>query len=167
MGLFDFLKRASKKADTATTTAAAQSAAAQSAVAQSAAATAGSTGAGEAAASETAAAETAVGSLLGEGGAKLPNLLGRLSAGGLDDVVKSWIGMGENKGVGADQIKAVFSSEEIWVVAGKMGVTEEVAADKIAKILPGIVDKLTPDGLITDPDSVADKLDGLLKGKLG
>jgi uncharacterized protein YidB (DUF937 family) len=164
MGLFDFLKRAPQKAEGAATTAAASGTAA----AQGAAATAGSTAAaGAAAVTGTAAEESAISGLLGDGGAKLSGLMDKLNVGGLDDVVKSWVGKGENKAVSADQIKSALGSEDIAGVAAKLGVSEDVAADKIAKTLPGIIDKLTPDGLVPDPDSVADKLTGLLKGKLG
>ncbi len=74
----------------------------------------------------------------------------------------------KSKPISAAQIKAALSvREEIAGVAAKLGVTEDVAADKIAKILPGLIDKLTPDGVVPDPRSVADKLTGLLKQKLG
>jgi hypothetical protein len=33
-----------------------------------------------------------------------------------------------------------------------------------ALVLPGIVDKLTPDGIVPDPGALADKLTGLIKG---
>ncbi|MBN1319869.1 MAG: DUF937 domain-containing protein [Thermoleophilia bacterium] len=144
MGLFDFLKGGAKKTETA----------AQSTAAAGAAA-AGAAGA--------AAEESAISSLLGEGGAKLTGLMDKLNVGGLDDMVKSWIGKGENKAVSPDQIKAALGSEEVAGVAAKLGVSEDEAANKIAKMLPGIIDKLTPDGLVPDPDSVADKLTGLFK----
>jgi uncharacterized protein YidB (DUF937 family) len=51
-------------------------------------------------------------------------------------------------------------------VASKLGISVDDAADKIAQFLPGIIDKLTPDGLAPHPDALADKLTGLLKDKL-
>lgn len=141
MGLFDFLKGGAKKAETA------------------------ARGVATAAASATDATpeESVISSLLGEGGTKLTGLLDKLNAGGLDDVVKSWMGKGENKTVNADQIKTALGSEEVAAVAAKLGVSQDEAANKIAKILPGIIDRLTPDGLVPDPDAVADKIIGLFK----
>jgi len=162
MGFFDFLKGGAKKAETAAkSTAAAGAAAAGTAAAGAANAAAAGTAASGAAG--TAAEESMISGLFGEGGAKLTGLLDKLNVGGLDDMVKSWIGKGENKAVSAEQIKAALGSEEVAGVAAKLGVSEDEAADKIAKMLPAIIDKLTPDGLVPDPDSVADKITGLFK----
>jgi uncharacterized protein YidB (DUF937 family) len=147
MGLFDFLKGGAKKAETAA----------------SGASVSGAEVAGTAAASAPAVEESAISSLLGEGGAKLTGLLEKLNVGGLDDTVKSWIGKGENKTVSADQIKAALGSDEIAGVAAKLGVSQDQAAGKIAKLLPGLIDKLTPDGLVPDPEAIAGKVTGLLK----
>ncbi len=111
----------------------------------------------------TPAEESAIGSLLGEGGAKLSGLLDKLGAGGLDDAVKSWIGKGENKAVSVDQIKAALSSDEVAAVAAKLGVSSDEAAGKIAKVLPTVIDKLTPDGLVPDPEALASKVTGLFR----
>jgi uncharacterized protein YidB (DUF937 family) len=144
MGFFDFLKGSSKKAETA---------------AKSAAAGGGAVAAGAAAAAE----ESAISKLFGEGGAKLSGLLDKLKVGGLDDKVKSWISRGENKPVTAAEVKAALGPEQVGAVAKDMGVSEDEAAGKIAKILPGLIDKLTPDGLVPDPDALAKKLTGLFK----
>jgi uncharacterized protein YidB (DUF937 family) len=109
------------------------------------------------------AEEGAVSKLLGSGGANLSGLMDKLKLGGLDDLVKSWVGKGENKPVTAEQVKAALGPEEVGAVAKDMGVSEDDAASKIAKLLPGIIDKLTPDGLVPDPDAIAKKLTGLLK----
>ena len=146
MGFFDFLKGGAKKAETA--------------VESAAAAGASAAGAG---ATAPATEESAISSLLGAGGANLGGVLDKLKLGGLDDTVMSWIGKGENKAASAEQIKAALGSDEIAGVAQKLGVSQEEAADKIAKVLPGIIDKLTPDGLVPDPDAVASKLTGLFK----
>jgi uncharacterized protein YidB (DUF937 family) len=116
------------------------------------------------AAAKAAALESgAVGSLFGEGGAKLKGLLDKLSASGLDDKVKSWISKGENKPVSAEEVKAALGPEEVGAVAAQMGVSQDEAAGKIAKILPALIDKLTPDGMVPDPDAIAKKLTGLFK----
>jgi len=151
MGLFDFLKGSAKKAETA-----AAGAGASAAGAAAAAAGAVSGGAG-------AAEESAIGKLFGEGGAKLTGVLDKLKTSGLDDKVMSWIGKGENKPVSAQEVKDALGPDEVGAVANEMGVSEEEAADKIAKMLPGIIDKLTPDGLVPDPDALANKLTGLFK----
>lgn len=139
MGVFDFLKGSAKKAESAVA------------------------GAGAAAAGAATAEESAISKLFGEGGAKLTGVLDKLKASGLDDKVMSWIGKGENKPATAEEVKNALGPEEIGAVAKEMGVSENEAADKIAKLLPGLIDKLTPDGLVPDPDAIAKKLTGLFK----
>jgi uncharacterized protein YidB (DUF937 family) len=148
MGLFDFLKGRSKQATGAAT---------------SAATTAAEAAAGGGAMAAGSAEESAVGSLLGEGGSQLPALLEKLGAGGLGDTVSSWVGKGSNLPVSTDQIKSALGSEQVDAVAGKLGVSQDAAAAKIADVLPGIIDKLTPDGLVPDPEALAGQVTGMFK----
>ena len=107
--------------------------------------------------------EVAVGSLLGATGGKLPGLLDRLGSLGLEDKVQSWVGKGANLPVSGDQIKSVLQSDQVSSVAAKLGVSPDEAAAKIANVLPTMIDKLTPDGIVPDPQALATKLTGLIK----
>ncbi len=98
--------------------------------------------------------------------AGLAGLLDKFGAGGLGDVVQSWVGKGENQGINADQIKSVFGMEKLQAMAGKLGISPDMAADKLAAVLPTVIDKLTPDGVVPDPDALADKLTGFIKKTL-
>ena len=140
MGFLDFLKSAGQKAGTAVPAA----------------------GSGGGAMTAGSTEESAVGSLLGEGGGQLSGLLEKFNAGGLGSTVQSWIGKGANLPVSADQIKAVLGSDQVAAVAGKLGISPDAAAGKIAAVLPGVIDKLTPDGIVPDPEALADKLTGLI-----
>jgi len=105
--------------------------------------------------------EKAVGGLLGEGG--LSSLMKKFDAAGLGDKVKSWVGKGDNLPVSGNDIKSVLGSGQISAVASKLGISSEEATSKIAGLLPTIIDKLTPDGVVPDPDALAGKLTGFLK----
>lgn len=107
--------------------------------------------------------QTAVTGVLGAGGAKLPGLLDKFGAGGLGDVAQSWVGKGANLPISAQQIKTVLGSDVVQSVATKLGISPAAAAEKLADILPKIIDKLTPDGIVPDPQALADKLAGMLK----
>ena len=109
-------------------------------------------------------AESTISGLLGQGGSALPSLLEKFGGGGLGHVAQSWVGKGANLPVSGAQIKSVLGSDVVASVAAKLGLSPEAAADKIAQILPGVVDKLTPDGIVPDPGALADKLTGLIKG---
>lgn len=110
------------------------------------------------------AGESAISGLLGQGGSALPGLLDKFGAGGLGNVAQSWVGKGANLPISGAQIKSVLGSDVVASVAGKLGLSTEAAAEKIAQVLPSIIDKLTPDGIVPDPKALADKLTGLIKG---
>jgi uncharacterized protein YidB (DUF937 family) len=162
MGAWDLVKKLYKRAGTAAeSTAATGGAAAKSAAAATSAAT---KAAGSALSPAVAAArETAVAKLLGKTGDRLSGLLDKLRNADLDDVVKSWIAKGKNKPVTPEQVTAALGQKEVNSVATELGVSSEEAAGAIAKILPTIIDKLTPDGLVPDPEALAKRITGVFK----
>jgi uncharacterized protein YidB (DUF937 family) len=95
----------------------------------------------------------------------LQAMVDKLSASGLGEHVKSWVGTGANLPVTADQIKHALSPQELDMLALKTKLSVEEVTSHLAAALPQIVDKLTPDGKIT-PGSLVEKAQGLL-GKLG
>ncbi len=80
----------------------------------------------------------------------LAGLAGAFQEKGLGDIVSSWIGTGQNMPVSADQIQQVLGNEQIQAFAQKAGIPAETAGPQLAELLPGIVDKLTPDGHIPE-----------------
>ena len=79
-----------------------------------------------------------------QGGAD--GILGKLKQGGLGDIVDSWIGTGKNKAVKSNQISNALGSEQGEQIAGKLGISKDEAAKKLAQYLPTIIDKVTPNG---------------------
>lgn len=99
----------------------------------------------------------------GEGG-----LAGLLQAGqskGLGDIVSSWIGTGPNAPISTSQITDLLGKDRLEQLAGRVGLTPDAVGAKLAELLPGAVDKLTPDGKIPET-GVLDQLLGMVKGKL-
>lgn len=96
-------------------------------------------------------------SLLAQNGG-IQGLMNKFSQGGLGDVFSSWIGMGENKSISADQIQGLLGSEQLQGLASKLGVDPSQASGFLADYLPKIVDKLTPTGQV---DADADHSAGL------
>ena len=101
--------------------------------------------------------------LLGSAGG-LDGIMSQLQAAGLDDKLQSWIGKGDNASISGDEIKQALGSNEISQIAQKAGVSEDEAASGLADALPGLVDKLTPDGKLPDVGGLDDAL-GKLLGK--
>ena len=106
--------------------------------------------------------EGVVGKLLGMGGAELPGLLEKFNVGGLGDIAKSWVAKGENKPITPDQVKKTLP-EQVAGIAKQLNISLDDAAAMIAKYLPTVIDKVTPDGLVPNPDELAKKVTGLLK----
>lgn len=111
--------------------------------------------------------QAAVAGLLGAGGTQLSGLLEKFGSAGLGEQVQSWIGKGSNLPVSAEQIKSVLESDQLASLASKLGVSPDQAAEKVAGLLPGVIDKVTPDGIVPDPEELAGKLTGLLKQRSG
>lgn len=82
-------------------------------------------------------------------------LLDELHRGGLGELAKSWVGNGPNQPVTAAQIQGALGQERLANLAAKAGMTPEQAADHIAKLLPTVVDKLTPGGKVPAPEAQA------------
>jgi uncharacterized protein YidB (DUF937 family) len=70
----------------------------------------------------------------------------QLKERGLDQQVSSWISTGENMPVVGSEIKQALGQEEVAQIAGRLGVTEDEAADQLAQVVPKAIDEATPQG---------------------
>lgn len=86
-------------------------------------------------------------------------------AHGLGGIVSSWIGTGENLPISPEQIQHGLGREQLQQLATKAGISPETASAMLAKILPGVVDKLTPNGQLPEEGLLEQGLN-FLKGKL-
>jgi uncharacterized protein YidB (DUF937 family) len=112
-------------------------------------------GAGQtsAAASQPASDQGAGGVLGGLGG-----LLNKLQQGGLGDVTKSWIGSGQNQPVSPGQLGSALGPGIIKMLAQKSGLSEEELTKQLSQILPGVVDKLTPNGRVPTAAELSERM---------
>jgi uncharacterized protein YidB (DUF937 family) len=92
-------------------------------------------------------------SLLSNDGATggLSGLVQAFSKGGLGDVVQSWVGTGANLPVSAEQLMSVLGGAGgLGKIAQQLGLNEADAAHQLAQVLPGLVDKVTPQGQVPE-----------------
>ncbi|MBT2467139.1 DUF937 domain-containing protein [Streptomyces sp. ISL-66] len=82
----------------------------------------------------------------GAGNNPLGGLMEMLTKSGLADQAQSWVGKGDNQAVSGAQIAEALPNDTLAKVAEQAGVSQEAAADQIARELPQAVDKLTPEG---------------------
>jgi uncharacterized protein YidB (DUF937 family) len=93
-------------------------------------------------------------------------MVNKLKDSGLGDQLESWIGLGENKTIDANQATSALGSNFIQSIAAKLGVSHDEAAKGVAEALPQMVDKLTPNGKIEEGD-ILQKGISALKGLFG
>ena len=94
----------------------------------------------------------------------LGGLVEAFKSKGLGDVMSSWISTGENKSISPDQIKQALGSDKIQQIAEKAGISKDAASQQLSKLLPQIIDKLTPDGKLPEAGKVGEALN-MLKNK--
>jgi len=75
-------------------------------------------------------------------------IVSQLESQGLGNTVKSWVGTGANEPVTGDQIHAALGPDMIAQLAAKVRMTPEDLSAKLAQVLPGAIDKLTPHGTV-------------------
>jgi uncharacterized protein YidB (DUF937 family) len=88
----------------------------------------------------------------------LGGLLAALQQAGLDDVVRSWVGNGQNKPVQPDQLGDALGKQTVTKMADKAGCNPNDLLAQLSKALPGIIDKLTHDGRIPTQQEVNKRL---------
>lgn len=76
----------------------------------------------------------------------LGGLLEKFNQAGLGDVAKSWVGTGENAPISGEQLSNVLGGDMMGELAAKLGMSQGDAAGGLAQMLPGLIDKLTPQG---------------------
>lgn len=67
---------------------------------------------------------------------------------GLGDVIDSWINPGANKDVGTKDVSDALGGDMVDELARRTGLSRDQVLDGLAKVLPGAVDKLTPEGRV-------------------
>lgn len=93
----------------------------------------------------------------------LENLVSAFRDKGLGDAVASWIGTGQNLPISSAQLQSVLGNEQVEAIAQKLGLSTPDVAQKLATLLPQVIDKLTPDGQLPENHLLAQGL-ALLKG---
>jgi uncharacterized protein YidB (DUF937 family) len=76
----------------------------------------------------------------------LSSLVSNAHSEGLGHIVGSWIGTGSNQAVSPDQVQRLVGQDRISQFASQAGVSSGVAGVALARILPVLVDRLTPHG---------------------
>lgn len=94
----------------------------------------------------------------------LGGIISAFQKGGLGHLTDSWVGTGDNLPVSGDQLSQVLGSDKISQIASQLGMSQSDAAGGLAKILPDLINHVTPNGQVPASHSmVEDALSMFLK----
>ena len=78
----------------------------------------------------------------------LGGLLDRLTKAGQGDAVNSWVGPGQNMPIPPSNLGTALGQTTVSDLARSAGISEQELLAQLSRVLPGVVDKLTPGGRI-------------------
>jgi uncharacterized protein YidB (DUF937 family) len=114
-----------------------------------------------------------LGSMLGGGGNQAPaqaapdvgglgGILEAFQKGGLGHIADSWVGTGENLPVDADQVTQALGQDKIAQMANQLGMSHGDVSGGLAKILPDLINHVTPNGQVPQDHSMIQDALGML-----
>ncbi len=83
---------------------------------------------------------------------------------GLGDIVSSWVSTGKNLPISAEQMLNGMGEDKIGEIANKAGISADAASSLLSEVLPGLIDRLTPNGKIPEGNLIDNGLE-MLKEK--
>ncbi len=80
----------------------------------------------------------------------IEGLLAKMQQAGYGGQAQSWIGTGQNQPVPPDALSQIFGQGQLADIARQLGMSREDAAGGLARTLPDVVDRMTPEGRIPE-----------------
>lgn len=87
-------------------------------------------------------------------GGGLSKIVQNAQASGLSAQADSWVGTGDNAPVGAHEVGDVVGDDTVEELAQNAGISKEQAAQVLARVVPQVVNGLTPDGQLPADDDL-------------
>lgn len=85
-------------------------------------------------------------SVLGQQEGGLQGLMAKAQQLGLGDIVQSWIGKGANEPIAPAQVSELLGPDTVNQLASKVGTTAPEVTDQLSQLLPGLIDRISPNG---------------------
>jgi uncharacterized protein YidB (DUF937 family) len=76
----------------------------------------------------------------------LGGLIDQFQKKGFGEVIDSWVNRGKNQDVAPDQVSVALGGDVVNELSRRTGLSRDQVVDELARMLPNVVDKLTPDG---------------------
>ena len=93
----------------------------------------------------------------------LNGLVQQFQSNGLGQIMQSWISTGQNLPISPEQIQQVLGSGQIQKISAKLGISPDAASAGISSLLPLIIDKVTPNGDLSQHEALLAKGMDLLR----
>ena len=103
----------------------------------------------------------------GGGGGGLGGLLSQFQAAGLEDKADTWVGTGANARLRPAEVEQALGQDEVAEIAREAGVSERQARGGLAKMLPDVINQLTPNGQVPQDDAALQAALTQLKARAG
>jgi uncharacterized protein YidB (DUF937 family) len=92
---------------------------------------------------------TTVMSMLQQNGG-LGGVLDMFRQNGMAQQADSWVGTGANMDISGNQVEQVFGNSALGGIASQLGMSNSQAGAAIARLLPELINQLTPQGRVPD-----------------
>ncbi len=86
------------------------------------------------------------------------------SKAGLGDTAASWISSGVNSELSNEQVESALGEDAIGEIASQADISKADATSALAYMIPNVVDKLTPDGVVPEEKDLLSKIGDFLSG---
>jgi len=81
----------------------------------------------------------------------LGGLVKQFQQKGLGDTIDTWINPGANKDISSGQMSDALGADVVDELSRRTGLSRNEVISELAKMLPNVVDRLTPDGRLPTP----------------
>lgn len=78
----------------------------------------------------------------------LQGVVSQFETNGLGNTVRSWVSTGPNQPISPDDLHRVLGSDLVQQLAAKSGLSVQELTQKLAQVLPQVVDSMTPNGVV-------------------
>jgi uncharacterized protein YidB (DUF937 family) len=76
----------------------------------------------------------------------LGGLVKRFQQKGFGDTIDTWIKTGANQDISSDQVSDALGRDVVDELSRRSGLSRDQVVEELSRLLPGTVDKLTPEG---------------------
>ena len=76
----------------------------------------------------------------------LDELINQFKQNGLEGVINSWIGTGQNQAISPTQLRQALGQKTVGDLSRQAGAPPDDLLSQLSKYLPAVIDRLTPNG---------------------